>query len=189
VVSGDNYNLYELYSKASTPYEWLKELFAYAKDIDITIFSTPFDSSAIDLLEDLNTPTYKIASFELTDTLLIHEVAKTGKPLLMSTGMASEKEISEVIYTARNAGAQLILIFHCISCYPTPIENFNLKKINNLRRTFCVEVGLSDHTLGTTASLAAIALGACAIEKYSTLSRSDGALTLHSHLNLHNYLI
>jgi N-acetylneuraminate synthase len=166
------YRLYDLYKEAHTPYEWHEELFTYAKEIGITIFSTPFDSSAVDLLENLNSPAYKIASFELVDLPLIKLVASTGKPLFMSTGMATEQEIYEAVETARSAGCNSILLFHCISSYPTPIDQSNLKKIVNLKDTFQVEIGLSDHTLGTTAAITSIALGASAIEKHFTLNRS-----------------
>jgi pseudaminic acid synthase len=166
------YRLYDLYKEAHTPYEWHEKLFSYAKEIGITIFSTPFDSSAVDLLESLNTPAYKIASFELVDLPLIKLVASTGKPLLMSTGMATKDEIYDAIETARSAGCNSILLFHCISSYPTPIDQSNLRKIINLKNTFKVEVGLSDHTLGTNAAITSIALGASAIEKHFTPSRS-----------------
>jgi pseudaminic acid synthase len=169
----DGRNLYDLYSEAHTPYEWHKELFLFAKEIGITCFSSPFDETAVELLEDLNAPAYKIASFELTDIPLIKLVAKTGKPLLMSTGMATEDEISDAVYAARDAGCDSILLFHCISSYPAPINQSNIRKISNLRKKFSVEVGLSDHTLGITAAIASIALGASAIEKHFTISRSE----------------
>jgi N-acetylneuraminate synthase len=169
----DGYKLFDLYGEATTPYDWHKELFSYAAEVGIDCFSTPFDESAFELLEELKTPAYKIASFELTDLPLIKLVAKTGKPLLMSTGMANEEEIDEAIKTALNSGASELLIFHCISSYPAPIEQSNLRKIANLRTRFGVEVGLSDHTLGTTAAITSVALGASAIEKHFTLSRND----------------
>ena len=169
----DGYKLFDLYGEATTPYAWHKELFSYAAEVGIDCFSTPFDESAFELLEELKTPAYKIASFELTDLPLIKLVAKTGKPLLMSTGMANEEEIDEAIKTALNSGAGDLLIFHCISSYPAPIEQSNLRKIANLRTRFGVEVGLSDHTLGTTAAITSVALGASAIEKHFTLSRND----------------
>jgi pseudaminic acid synthase len=169
----DGYKLFDLYGEATTPYEWHKELFSYAAEVGIDCFSTPFDESAFELLEELKTPAYKIASFELTDLPLIKLVAKTGKPLLMSTGMANEDEIDEAIKTALNFGSSNLLIFHCISSYPAPIEQSNLRKISNLRNRFGVEVGLSDHTLGTTAAIASVALGATAIEKHFTLSRNE----------------
>lgn len=176
VVSGglwDGYKLYDLYAEAHTPFEWHRELFDYARSLNITCFSSPFDETAVDLLEGLNAPAYKIASFELTDLPLIKRVAKAGKPILMSTGMATEEEIREAIVTARSAGCDDILIFHCISSYPAPIEQANLRKILNLKEKFGVEVGLSDHTMGNVAAVTSIALGATAIEKHFTLSRAD----------------
>jgi len=169
----DGYKLYDLYADAHTPYEWHEELFTYAKEIGITLFSTPFDESSVDLLESLNTPAYKIASFELTDLPLISYVAQKRKPMLMSTGMASENEICEAIETAYSSGCPSILLFHCISSYPTPIEHANLMKIVNLQKTFKVPVGLSDHTVDNTASIVAVALGACAVEKHFTINRKD----------------
>lgn len=167
------YKLYDLYNEAHTPFEWHKELYRYAKEIGITLFSTPFDESSVDLLESLNTPAYKISSFELTDLPLISYVAKMRKPMLMSTGMASEVEISEALETARINGCNSILLFHCISSYPAPIDQANLKQIMNLKSRFGVSVGLSDHTIGNTAAIASVALGACAIEKHFTISRKD----------------
>jgi pseudaminic acid synthase len=169
----NGYKLYDLYGEASTPFEWHKELFSYAAEIGIDCFSTPFDESAFELLQELNAPAYKIASFELTDLPLIKIVASSGKPLLMSTGMASEEEISEAVHTARSAGSESILLFHCISSYPAPVEQSNLRKISNLRKRFGVDIGLSDHTLGINAAITAVALGACAIEKHFTLSRNE----------------
>lgn len=169
----DGYSLYTLYKEASTPYEWHQELFRYARELGIDCFSTPFDETAVELLEELEAPAYKIASFELTDLLLIKRVAQTGKPLLISTGMASEDEVRDAVATAREAGCNSILLFHCISSYPAPTEQANLRRILNLKETFGVEVGLSDHTLGPTAAVAAVALGATAIEKHLTLSRSE----------------
>lgn len=167
------YTLYDLYKEAQTPYEWHSELFAYAREIGITIFSTPFDESAVSLLESLNAPAYKIASFEITDLPLISHVAKTGKPMLISTGMASELEITEAVETAMSSGCSDLLLFHCISSYPAPIESANLKQIVNLRTKYNLPIGLSDHTIGNTAAIASIALGACAIEKHFTLCRDD----------------
>jgi N-acetylneuraminate synthase len=169
----DGYKLYDLYKWAQTPYEWHPALFEHAKQIGITLFSTPFDETAVDLLESLNTPAYKIASFELTDLPLIEYVAKTGKPMILSTGMATEEEIHEAVTTAREAGCQELVFLHCISSYPTPLEQAHLRQIPALADKFKVPVGLSDHTLGTTASIAAVALGACVIEKHFTLSRAD----------------
>jgi len=169
----DGYKLYDLYKWAQTPYEWHKPLFDHAKKEGITLFSTPFDETAVDLLESLNTPAYKIASFELTDLPLIEYVAKTGKPMILSTGMATEEEIHEAVTTAREAGCKELVLLHCISSYPTPMEQAHLRQIPALAKKFKVPVGLSDHTLGTTASVAAVALGACVIEKHFTLSRAD----------------
>lgn len=170
----DGYSLYNLYNQAHTPYAWHAELFQYAKEIGVTLFSTPFDETAVDLLESLDAPAYKIASFELVDLPLISYVAKKGRPMLMSTGMASEDEIGEALEAARTAGCNSLLLFHCISNYPTSIDQANLKKILSLRRKFGVSIGLSDHTIGNTCAIAAVALGACAIEKHFTISREDG---------------
>ncbi len=169
----DGFKLYELYKWAETPYEWHQAIFEYARRCGITVFSTPFDESAVDLLESLNTPAYKIASFEIVDLPLIRYIAQTGKPIIMSTGMASETEIEEAVTIAREAGCKDLVLLHCISGYPTPIEQANLRQIPELAHRFGVVTGLSDHTLGTTASVAAIALGACVIEKHFTLSRAD----------------
>jgi len=150
------YKLYDLYKEAQTPFSWHKELFDYARSISIEIFSTPFDESAVDLLESLNTPAYKVASFELCDLPLISYMAKTRKPLLMSTGMANETEISEALEAARSNGAKDILLFHCISSYPAPIEQSNLNMITKIKKMFNVEVGLSDHSIGNLAATLAI---------------------------------
>lgn len=169
----DGYKLYDLYKWAETPYEWHKEMFDYAKKIGITIFSTPFDETAVDLLEKLNAPAYKIASFEIVDLRLIKYVAKTKKPMIISTGMASEQEIEEAISVALEFGGKDLILLHCISGYPTPLEQVNIKQIPNLAKRFKVLTGLSDHTLGTTASIAAIAQGACLIEKHFILDRNE----------------
>lgn len=169
----NGYKLYDLYNEAQTPYDWHKELFDFASKVGVTLFSTPFDESAVDLLESLKAPAYKIASFELTDLPLISYVAKLKKPMLMSTGMASQDEISEALECARSAGCNSLLLFHCISSYPAPIEQANLRSIQKLKREFGITVGLSDHTIGNVAATTAVALGASAIEKHFTISRSD----------------
>lgn len=169
----DGYTLYDLYKWAETPFEWHKEIFDYATSLGITIFSTPFDETAVDLLESLDTPAYKIASFEATDLPLIRYVAKTGKPMIMSTGMCSEQEIEEAVTAAQEAGCKNLILLHCISSYPAPTEQANLAQMPELAKRFNSLPGLSDHTLGTTVSVAAVALGACVIEKHFTLSRED----------------
>ncbi len=169
----DGYTLHQLYAEAHTPYDWHEELFRYAKEIGITIFSSPFDETAIDLLQNLDAPAYKVASFELTDHPLIERIAETKKPILMSTGMASESEIGEAVEVARSSGIRDILLFHCISSYPAPVDQCNLNNMLYLKKVFDVEVGLSDHTLTNTAAISAVALGAVAIEKHFTMSRAE----------------
>jgi N-acetylneuraminate synthase len=169
----DGYTLYDLYKEAQTPFEWHEELFHFAKEINLTIFSSPFDETAVDMLEKLNAPAYKVASFEIVDLPLIKYIAATKKPLLMSTGMASEEEISEAISVASEEGCEQILLFHCISSYPAPIHNANLLQMLQLKERYNVEIGLSDHTMGNTAAIAAVSLGASAIEKHFTLSRAE----------------
>lgn len=166
-------NLYQLYEKAQTPFEWHQVMFEYARKIDLTCFSTPFDESAVDLLEDLNVQAYKIASFEAIDIPLIKYVAKTNKPMIISTGMANLNEIEEAVDAAKCSGCKNMILLHCISGYPTPPEQSNLRTISDLAKRFDVVAGLSDHTLGTTVSVASIAMGACVIEKHVTLSRAD----------------
>ncbi|MCF7970951.1 MAG: pseudaminic acid synthase [Methylococcaceae bacterium] len=169
-------SLYDLYKEAYTPWEWHKPLFDYARDLDITLFSSPFDETAVDLLEDLNAPAYKIASFEAIDLPLIKYVAQTTKPMIISTGMADLEEITEAVEIAKENGCHALVLLHCISSYPTPIEQSNLKVIVDLAERFKVPVGLSDHTLGTTAAIVGVALGASVIEKHVTLSRSEGGV-------------
>lgn len=170
----DGKTLYQLYQEAYMPWGWHKPLFDYAKKVGITIFSSPFDFSAVDLLEDLNAPAYKIASFEAIDLPLIRYVAQTGKPMIISTGMANQEEISEAIATAREVGCQQLAILRCVSGYPAPAHDYNLRTISDMAERFAVPVGLSDHTLDNTTAIASVALGACIIEKHFTLDRSGG---------------
>ena len=169
----DGYKLYDLYKEAQTPFEWHKAMFDHARDIGITCFSTPFDETAVDLLEDLNAPAYKIASFEATDLPLIKYVASTKKPMIMSTGMANLEEIEEMVQAARDGGCEEMIVLHCISSYPAPIDQSNLLTIPDLRRRLDVHVGLSDHTITNTASIVATALGAVLIEKHFILDKAD----------------
>lgn len=166
-------NLYKLYGEAQTPWEWHADLFAHAKKTGITLFSTPFDETAVDLLEKLDAPAYKIASFELVHLPLIRRVAQTGKPLIMSTGMGSLEEIALAVETARTAGCRELALLKCTSAYPAPPEEANLRTIPHLADAFGVPAGLSDHTMGSAAAVASVCLGGCIIEKHFTKSRSE----------------
>jgi len=167
------YNLYDLYTKAHTPFEWHEELFSFAANIGMTLFSSPFSEAGLELLVKLSAPAFKVASFELVDLPLIENIAKCGKPVLLSTGLGSIEEISEAVETIRLAGNTEILLFHCVSSYPTPISHSHLRNIQFLREEFHLETGLSDHTTGTIAATTAIALGATAIEKHFKLDDQE----------------
>jgi len=169
-------SLHELYDEAHTPWDWHAPLFAYAKEIGITVFSSPFDPSAVDYLENLNAPAYKVASPEVIDWGLLRKIAITGKPVIISSGMATDKEMIEAIGVLREAGCEQIVALHCISVYPTPIEQANLRRIIKLKEILRVETGLSDHSMGLTAASTAVALGACVVEKHFTLARADGGV-------------
>lgn len=176
IVGGlwDGRTLYDLYEEAHMPWDWHKPLFDRARKLGISIFSSPFDNTAIDLLEDLNAPAYKIASFEAVDLPLIKYAASTGKPLIISTGMANAEEITEAIEAALEGGCKELAVLHCVSGYPAPAEDYNLRTIPDMIERFGLVTGLSDHTLDNTTAIASVALGASIIEKHFTLSRNGG---------------
>jgi pseudaminic acid synthase len=168
----DGRNLHELYGEACTPWEWQPRLKKVANELGMDLFSSAFDATAVDFLEQMDAPAHKVASFEVVDIPLIQRMARTGKPLIMSTGMASVEEIEEALQSARDAGATQIALLKCTSAYPAPAEEMNLRTIPEMAQRFGVPVGLSDHTMGIAAPVAAVALGACIIEKHLTLSRA-----------------
>jgi len=170
----DGRTLYDLYGEAQTPFEWHEPLFDRARQLGVTLFSTPFDDTAVDLLERLGAPAYKIASFEAVDLPLIGRVARTGKPMIISTGMANADEIGEAVDTARENGCDQIVLLHCVSSYPAPDEQSNVRTVPDLAERFGVVAGLSDHTAGSAVAVASIALGGCVVEKHFTLARADG---------------
>lgn len=181
----DGYTLYDLYSEAYTPWEWQPKLKEVADELGLDFFSTPFDATAVDFLEEMEVVAYKVASFELVDVPLLTAIARTGKPVILSTGMATLAEIEEAIQAARSAGATQIALLKCTSAYPAPPEEMNLRTIPHMQGAFGVPVGLSDHTLGIAVPVAAVALGACIVEKHFTLSRAipgpDSAFSLEPH--------
>ena len=169
-------SLYELYEEAYTPWEWHEPIMKHANELGMVCFSTPFDDTAVDYLEDLNMPAYKIASFENTHLPLIKKVVSTGKPMIISTGMASVAEMDEMVQTIRDAGCEQFILLKCTSTYPATPVNSNVLTIPHMRKLFNCEIGLSDHTMGVGASIAAVAYGATVIEKHFTLNRADGGV-------------
>jgi N-acetylneuraminate synthase len=181
----DGRTLYDLYAEACTPWEWQPRLKKLAESLGMDLFSSAFDLTAVDFLEEMGVPAHKVASFELVDIPLIQRMARTGKPLIISTGMATVEEIEEALHCARESGATQIALLKCTSSYPAPAEEMNLRTIPEMARRFGVPVGLSDHTIGIAVPVAAVALGACILEKHLTLSRStpgpDSAFSLEPH--------
>lgn len=169
-------SLYELYEEAHTPWEWHEPIFTKARKLGLLAFSTPFDVTAVDFLEKLDVPCYKIASFENSDIPLIRKVSSTGKPIIISTGMATVSEIEETVYEARKAGAENIILLKCTSAYPAEPADANIRTIPHMKELFSCDVGLSDHTLGTGVAIAAVSLGAVVVEKHFTLRRADGGV-------------
>ena len=180
-------SLHKLYAEAYTPWEWHAPIMKRAKELGVVCFSSPFDETAVDFLEDLNVPCYKIASFENTDLPLIKRVASTGKPLIISTGMATVSELDETVQTARAAGCGELILLKCTSTYPATAENTNILTIPHLRQLFDCEVGLSDHTMGIGVSVASVALGATVIEKHFTLNRADGGVDSSFSMEPHEF--
>lgn len=183
----NNRHLYDLYDEAHTPWDWHAPIMARAAELGIHCFSSPFDATAVDFLETLNVPAYKIASFEIIDLPLIRRVAATGKPVIMSTGMANVSEIGEAVAAAREAGATDIVLLKCTSTYPATPENSHLNTIPNLHETFGCAVGLSDHTMGCGVAVASVAMGACLIEKHFTLARADGGVDSAFSMEPHEF--
>lgn len=181
----DGRTLYDLYGEAYTPWDWQPRLLEVANSVGIDLFSSPFDATAVDFLEDMHVPAYKVASFENVDIPLLRRIAATGKPVIMSTGMASLAEIDEAVQTLRVAGAKQLALLKCTSAYPSPAEAMNLRTIPHLAEAFDVPVGLSDHTLAAAVPVTAVALGACIVEKHFALSRAtagpDSAFSLEPH--------
>jgi N-acetylneuraminate synthase len=169
-------SLYDLYQEAHTPWEWHKPIFDRAKELGLIVFSTPFDETAVDFLEELDVPCYKVASFENTDIPLIRKIASTGKPMIISTGMATVAELDETVRTARKSGCKDIILLKCTSTYPSTPENTNILTIPHMRELFGCEIGLSDHSMGLGVAVASVALGATVIEKHFTLNRNDGGV-------------
>ena len=181
----DGRSLFDLYEEAYTPWEWQPKLKAIAQELDLVFFSSAFDPSAVDFLEEMDVPAHKVASPEIVDLPLIEKMARTGKPVIISTGMATLEEIEEAVQGARSAGATQIALLKCTSAYPAPFEEMNLRTIPHLMETFRVPVGISDHTLGAVVPVGAVALGACIVEKHLTLSRDkrgpDSVFSLETH--------
>ncbi|MGZ9586252.1 pseudaminic acid synthase [Paenibacillus marinisediminis] len=169
-------SLYSLYQQAYTPWEWHKPIFDRCKELGLIVFSSPFDQTAVDFLEELDVPVYKVASFENTDHRLIRKIAQTGKPIIMSTGMATAAELDESVRVAREAGCKELILLKCTSTYPATPEHTNLNTIPHMEQLFKCQVGLSDHTMGIGVSVASVAMGATVIEKHFTLSRADGGV-------------
>lgn len=171
----DGKTLFELYDWAHMPWDWHKPIFDFAKSLDLTLFSSPFDFSAVDMLEELDCPAYKIASFEIVDLPLIRYAAQTGKPMIISTGMASDLEIAQAVNAARQSGCKALAVLHCVSGYPSPAREYNLNRVAQLKKDFPgIVIGLSDHTINNAAAVASVALGAQLIEKHFTLDRNGG---------------